>query len=64
MLHQSDVHCVVPEDIHTPPPQKVVGNSEGEGESEAKISKGGGGSSQAFFPEGGKQFVPNEIILT
>ena len=57
------IHCVVPENIHTPP-RKVVGNSEGEGGSEAKISEGGGGSSLAFFPEGGKQFVTNETILT
>ena len=55
-------HCVAPENIRTPP-RKVVGNSEGEGGSEAKISKGSEGSSQAFFPEDGKQFVTNEMIL-
>ena len=42
------------------PPRKVIGNSEGEGGSEAKISEGSGGSSLAFFPEGGKQFVTIE----
>ena len=46
------------------PPRKVVGNSEGEGGSEAKISEGSGGLKSKLFPEGGKQFVTNEIILT
>ena len=42
------------------PPQKVVGNSEGEGGAEAEILEGSGGSSLAFFPGGGKEFVTNE----
>ena len=45
--------------VHNPP-QKVVGNSEGEGGPEAKIFEGSGGSSLAFFPGGGKEFVTNE----
>ena len=48
---------------HPYPPQKVVGNFEGEGGgggSEAKIFKGSGGSSLAFFPECGPEFVTNE----
>ena len=28
--------CVVPENIHIPPPQRVIGNSEGEGGVEAQ----------------------------
>ena len=64
VIHSAQ-YCVVPENIHTPPPRKVAGNSEGEpGGSEAKISEGSGGSSLAFFPKGGKQFVTNETILT
>ena len=45
-------------------PWKGVGNSEGDGGSEAKISEVRGGSCLVFFPEGGKQFTTNEIILT
>ena len=58
-----NIQSVVTENIHTPP-RKVVGNSEGEGRSEAKISEGSGGSSLAFFSEGGKHFLTNEMILT
>ena len=54
---------VVPENIHTPtppPPTEGCWKFRRGGGSEAKISKGSGGSSLAFFPEGGKEFFMNE----
>ena len=44
-------HCVVPENIHTPP-RKVTGNSEGEGGSKAEISEGSGGFIGSSFSRG------------
>jgi len=43
---------VVPENIHTPPPRKVIGNSEGEGGSKAEISEGSGGFIGSSFSRG------------
>jgi len=44
--------CVVPENIHTPPPQKVTGNSEGEGGSKTEISEESGGFIGSSFSRG------------
>ena len=49
---------------YPPPHGRSLEIPKGRGGSEAKISQGGRGSSLAFFPEGGKQFVTNETILT
>ena len=43
---------MVPENIHTPPPRKVTGNSEGEGGSKAEISEGSGGFIGNSFSRG------------
>ena len=45
-------NCVVPENIHTPPPRKVTGNSKGEGGSKAEISEGSGGFIGSSFSRG------------
>ena len=50
-LKMLDIECVVPENIHTPP-QKVTGNSEGEGGSKAEISEGSGGFIGSSFSRG------------
>ena len=57
------LYCVVPENIHTPHVRSLEILKGRGGGSEAKISEGSGGSSVAFFPEGGKQFVMNEMIV-
>jgi len=44
--------CVVPENIRTPHPRKVTGNSEGEGGSKAEISEGSGGFIGSSFSRG------------
>ena len=47
-----------------PPHGRSLEIPKGRGGSEAKISEGSGGLKSKLFPEGGKQFVTNEIILT
>ena len=46
-------HCVVPENIHTPPPpRKIIGNSEGEGGFKGSNFRGVGGFMGNYFLEG------------
>ena len=56
VVHQATMvanHCVVPENIHTPPPpRKIIGNSEGRGGSKAVISEGLGGFIGNYFSRG------------
>ena len=47
-----------------PPHGRSLEIPKGRGGSEAKISEGSGGLKSKLFPEGGKHFVTNEIILT
>ena len=49
------LYCVVPENIHTPPPPRnIIGNPEGEGGTKAVISEGlgGGGFIGNYFSRG------------
>ena len=56
VVHQATMvanHCVVPENIHTPPPpQKIIGNSEGRGVQRQLFPRGWGDSLETTFPEG------------
>ena len=46
-----NTYCVVPENIHTPPPTEGIGNSRGGGgvKGPGNSKGGGGGSPQKFF---------------
>ena len=45
-------YCVVPQNIHTPPPRKIIGNSKGEGGFKGSYFWGVGGFTGNYFSRG------------